>query len=95
MNHFFKPLTPGQARIIRAALRRHDGATLHPELDRDQARELTLALDKLRGLLLDIEEQEDGGSFEDPKLERLEAWAYRQVRAKYERWRAEESNQRK
>jgi len=30
-------LTPRQARLIRAALLRHDGETLHPEIDRDQA----------------------------------------------------------
>ena len=57
MNRF--TLTPDQARIIRAALRRHDGATLHPELDRDQARELTAALDALRSILMDIEQEVD------------------------------------
>lgn len=58
MNHRFDPLSKDQARIIRAALRRHDGATLHPELDPDQALELTAALDALRSILLVIEERE-------------------------------------
>jgi hypothetical protein len=40
--------------MIRAALLRHYGETLQPELDRGQAWELTVALDKLKLQLLDI-----------------------------------------
>jgi|GEM_PF-2654351 len=58
MQNPFNDLSPKQAGMIRAALLRHDGETLHPELDRDQASELTAALDALRLILWDIAGEE-------------------------------------
>ena len=47
-------LTARQAEILHLALRQNDALTLVPNLDQTQARELNEALDKLRGILLDI-----------------------------------------
>jgi len=60
-----KNLTPKQAGMIRAALLRHDGLSIHPELNHDQANELTAALDALRLILMDIADGE-GGKKESP-----------------------------
>ena len=51
-------LSPEEARLIRAALLKHDGETIHPEIDRKEAERLTAALDKLRLQLLDIADPE-------------------------------------
>lgn len=52
-------LRPEDARLIRTALMRHDCETLHPKLERDQARELKAALDKLRLALMEIAEPQN------------------------------------
>jgi len=50
-------LTKAQARLIQDALLEHDGLTLCPDMDWDRALELTEALNRLRIVLREIEEE--------------------------------------
>ncbi len=56
MNHM-QPMTKDEAHMLRAAMRRNDARSIHPELaDAEQWKRLDLALDKLRYMLMAIEE---------------------------------------
>ena len=56
MRNPFNTLTPEDAHLIRSVLLQHDGGTLAPEFDREQRAALSLACDRLRLVLMDIEE---------------------------------------
>jgi hypothetical protein len=60
MKKHLEHMTPHQARIILASLRRNDARSLHPELGSTELwRELNEALDLLRLTLMDITDPEE------------------------------------
>ncbi len=51
-----KGLSKDEARVLRRALLPHDGASLAPNWDRDKHKDLTAALNKIRGILWNVYE---------------------------------------